>query len=133
MYPDPSVTHAYLGYCKSGHLILLQTDFRNRETAKEIGKIIRGGGTIKHVTIDKARASASGFGKCDRPGEGEAAQMTDQPIAFLTHWAADFVRRFYEANADALAEVPTVSVHEREDGCLVVRLGDLVFKPGWRP
>ena len=58
--------------------------------------------------------------------------MTPPALAIyvIARWADDFARSVHAALADKLLEVPTVSVHEREDGCLVVRLGDLVFKPG---
>lgn len=68
MSVDPlnDATHAYVGRGKCGHVILLQVDMRDRDTAKSVAEVIREGGTVDRVTVDAARTMASQFCTCHR-------------------------------------------------------------------
>lgn len=61
-------THAYVGRGKCGHVTVLQVDLGDRETAKAVGQIVRGGGTVERVTLEVARTLAPEFCKCNRKG-----------------------------------------------------------------
>lgn len=67
MGPDPSVTHAYLGYFKCGHMNYMAVDensaveSEDRESlATDLAEIVKAGGHVARVTLEEARAVTFG-------------------------------------------------------------------------
>jgi hypothetical protein len=59
MMPDPSVTHAYLGYFRCGHMNYMAVDDPNPEERESLGQdladIVKAGGHVTRVLLQEAR------------------------------------------------------------------------------
>ena len=66
-HPDPSVTHAYLGFFRCGHMNYMavdensEIDSEDRESlASDLSEIIKAGGHVTRVTLEEARTTPMG-------------------------------------------------------------------------
>lgn len=64
MHPDPSITHAYLGFFRCGHMNYMAVDdptpSERESLGEDLAEIIKAGGTVTRVTLEDARATKFG-------------------------------------------------------------------------
>jgi hypothetical protein len=49
------ITHAYVGFHPDGSAYFIFVDDASKDCAREVAKVIRGGGRIERMTIEEAR------------------------------------------------------------------------------
>ena len=78
-------THAYVGYSPCGHVVFIGVDSPqvSRDIAREISRLIREGGWMERVTMNKIPGDLNGCEKCRPKGWARKADAEPSQAALF--------------------------------------------------